>query len=146
MQKTLLTITCFFFPIIIFPDITPIIQLVIAVILYEAKAAIVLLFISLCAAVWSFMALIKFLFSGFRIRHLIELTISILVCIGAASGTKAILKNIHKRPVRILRMKLSLLSDFYKLKNDLAETRHCIIAIRNQFRVHIAAADDRTPK
>lgn len=145
MQKKLLTVICFFFPVIIFPDINPIIQLVIAVVLYEAKAALTFLFISLCAAVWSFITLIRFLFSGFKLRHLIEFAIIILVCISTAAATKTILKNIHKRPARIIRMKLSIISDFYRLKNDLAQIRHYVFVIRNQIRTHFPAAVNSKP-
>lgn len=51
-------------------------------------------------------------FRNLKLRRFVELAVSIGSCWGAFSLAKYKLKNIHQRPLRLLRGELSLIPDF----------------------------------
>jgi hypothetical protein len=129
MQKTLLTVICFFFPLFVFPDVNPILQLLLVGILYEAKITVGLMLLSLLAGFWSIIAFFKFLLGGLRFAHFIEMVIAIGICWAAFSGAKYKFRNLHQRPLRLLRGEISLIPDFQKIKQDWAQTKRSLVLL-----------------
>ncbi|TDE29326.1 hypothetical protein E0I61_09190 [Flavobacterium ranwuense] len=118
MQKISLTVICFFLPIFIFQDFNPALHLILVGILYEAKATIGLMLLSLLAGFWSVKAFFKLLFGGLRFKHFIELAITIGICCTAFTGVKYKFKNLHQRPLRLLQGEIFLIPDFQRVKSD----------------------------
>jgi uncharacterized membrane protein (GlpM family) len=130
MQKLLLTVSCFFFPIFIFPDFNLIFQVFIVGIIYEAKVAIGLMLLSLLAGFWSIIAFFRLLFSGLRLKYCVELAIAVGICWGSYAYAKNKFKNLHQRPLRLLRGEISLIPDFQKIKNDWRQAKCSIVVFR----------------
>lgn len=112
MHKLLLTIFCFFFPIFILPDFTPILQLMLIGLLYEAKVTVGLLLICTLAGLWSIVVFYRFLLGELKGRNFIELAVTIGICWGTYSVAKFKLKKLHRRPLKLLRGELPSIPHF----------------------------------
>jgi hypothetical protein len=134
MQKLLVIVICLFFPIFAFPDLNPLWQLTLAGILYEIKIAICLIAISIIAVFWSVVTFFKFLLRGFQFNHFVEVALSLLIFFGALAITKSILRNLHQRPLRLLRGEFSLVDDIKKTPTKLNQFKNDIITITSTIR------------
>lgn len=133
MQKLLFSAICFFFPVFLLPNLEPIITLLKIGIIYELKIALTFFAFSLIACIWSIVAFFKFLFGGFQFKHLMEFILSVAFCWFAFSYSKYLVKNLHQRPVKILRSKLSYLADFQNLKHDYVQAKNNLLFCRRNF-------------
>jgi hypothetical protein len=70
------------------------------------------------AGFWSVIAFFKLLLGGLRFNHFIELVIVIGICCTTFIGVKYKFKNLHQRPLRLLRGEISLIPDFQRAKSD----------------------------
>lgn len=123
MQKNTFIIICFLSPIIIFPDLNPIIEVIIAGLLWECKLAFGLLLVSIISVTWIIISLFNFLFSGFRLRHFLHLVLSVGICYSTYKMAKHITLNLYKRPLKLLDHKLKLSIDIQRIWHEYLQIR-----------------------
>lgn len=137
MQKILLTITFFFFPVFIFPDLEPVIKLVIIGLIYEIKVVIVLLVTSFLAGVYSIITSIRFLFSGLKAKYIFRPLLSIIICCGTFIVARNKMRKFAKRPFGQLRGAFLSFYHFQTLRQEFIELRNTIILTKRlAYQIH----------